>query len=62
MKENAQTTQRKGRGTPILLQNQVDAEIQKLMKDGHIVKVEKNRDDEFIQLKVITVIRISRSK
>ena len=56
-KENAQTTQLKGRGTPILLQNDVDAELQKLLKDRHIVKVEKNQDDVFIQLTVITVIK-----
>ena len=55
MKDNARISQQKGRRVPIQLQNQVDAEIIKLLKEGHIEKVEKIRDDVFIQPIVITV-------
>ena len=55
MKDNAGISQQKGRRVPIQLQNQVDAEINKLLKEGHIEKVEKIRDDVFIQSTVITV-------
>ena len=55
MKENAKITQQKGRRIPIQLQEQVDKEIEKLLKEGHIEKVKKNQDDVFIQPTVITV-------
>ena len=55
MKDNARISQQKGRRVPIQLQNQGDAEINKLLKEGHIEKVEKIRDDVFIQPTVITV-------
>ena len=55
MKDNARISQQKGPRVPIQLQNQVDAEINKLLKEGHIEKVEKIRDDVFIQPTVITV-------
>ena len=38
MKANARISQQKGRRVPIQLQNQVDAEINKLLKEGHIEK------------------------
>ena len=40
---------------PIQLQNQVDKEIDKLLKEGHIEKIDKIQDDVFIQPTVITV-------
>ena len=55
MKDDAKITQQKGRRIPIQLQNQVDAEIKKLLKEGHIEKVDKIQDDVFIQMTVITV-------
>ena len=55
MKDNAKITQQKGRRIPIQLQNQVDEEINKLLKEGHIEKVDKILDDVFIQPTVITV-------
>ena len=55
MKDNAKITQRKERRIPIQLQNQVDEEINKLLKEGHIEKVDKIQDDVFIQPTVITV-------
>ena len=42
MKEIAKITQQEGRRIPIQLQEQVDKEIKKLLKDGHIERVEKN--------------------
>ena len=38
---------------PIQLQNQVDKEIDKLLKEGHFEKVDKIQDDVFIQPTVI---------
>ena len=55
MKENAKITQQKGRRIPIQLQEQVDKEIEKLLKNGHIERIEKIQDDVFIQPTVITV-------
>ena len=55
MKDNAKISQQKGRRFPIQLQDQVDKEIEKLLKDGHIEKVDKIQDDVFIQPTVITV-------
>ena len=47
--ENAKTTQQKSRRIPIHLQNQVDKEIENLLKDWHIEKVDKIQDNVFIQ-------------
>ena len=55
MKQDAKITQQKGRRIPIQLQDQVDSEIQKLLKEGHIEKVDKIQDNVFIQPTVITV-------
>ena len=55
MKDNARISQQKRRRVPIQLQNQKDGEINKLPKEGHIEKVEKIRNDNFIQPTVITV-------
>ena len=40
---------------PIQLQNQVDKEIEKLLGEGNIEKVDKTQDDVFIQPTVTTV-------
>ena len=55
MKDDVRISQQKGRRIPIQLQNQVDDEIEKLLKEGHIEKVDKIQDDVFIQPTVITV-------
>ena len=55
MKEDAKITQQRGRRIPIQLQNHVDNEIYKLLKEMHIEKVDKTQDDVFIQPTVITV-------
>ena len=55
MNEGAEITQQKGRRLPIQLQNQVDNEIGKLLKEGHFEKVDEIQDDVFIQPTVITV-------
>ena len=55
MKDNAKISQQKGRRIPIQLQYQVDKETEKLLKDGHIEKLDKIQDDVFIQPIVITV-------
>ena len=55
MKDNAKISQQKGHRIPIQLQDQVDKEIEKLLKDGHMEKVDKIQDDVFIQPTVITV-------
>ena len=54
-KSEAKITQQKGRRKPIQLQQQVDKETEKLLKEGHIEKVDKIQDDVFIQPTVITV-------
>ena len=55
MKDDVRFSQQKGRRIPIQLQNQVDNEIEKLLKEGHIEKVDKIQNDVFIQPTVITV-------
>ena len=55
MKENAKITQQNGRRILIQIHEQVDKEIEKLLKDDHIERVEKIQDDVFIQPTVITV-------
>ena len=54
-KNDAKNVQQTGRRVPIQLQNQVDKEIDKLLKKGHIEKVDKIQDDVFIHPTVITV-------
>ena len=49
MKSNAKILQQKGQRVPIQLQEQVDKEIEKLLIEGHIERVEKIQDDVFIQ-------------
>ena len=46
---------KRGRRIPIQLQNQVDEETNKLLKEGHIEKVHKIQDDVSIQPTVVTV-------
>ena len=55
MKDDLKILQQKGRRIPIQLQSQVDNEIEKLLKEGHIEKVDKIQNDVFIQRTVITV-------
>ena len=53
--ENAEPKQQKGRRVPIQLQEAVESEINKLLREGHIVKVDEIKEDVFIQPTVITV-------
>ena len=46
--------QQKARRIPIRLQNAVEAEIKRSLKDGHIEKINEIKDDVFIQPTVIT--------
>ena len=55
MKSEAEVSQQKGRRIPIQLQKAVDAEISRLLKEGHIEKIDELKDDVFIQPTVITV-------
>ena len=55
MNDGTRVTQQKGRRVPIQLQEQVDKEIQNLLEQGHIQKVNNIKDDLFIQPVVITV-------
>ena len=55
MQDDAKVTQQKGRRVPFQLQNQVDKEIEKLLKERHIAKVDKIQDGVFIQPTVITI-------
>ena len=55
IKNDAKITQQKGRLVPIQLQNQVDKEIDKLLKEAHIEKIDKIQDEVSIQPTVITV-------
>ena len=55
MKKNAKISHQKGRRIPIQFLEEVDTEIEKLLKDGQIEKVDKIQDDVFIQPTVITV-------
>ena len=50
-------TQQKVRRIPIQLQNQVDKEIEKFLKEKHIEKVDKIQDEVFNQPTVISVKR-----
>ena len=55
MKDDTRITQQKGRRIPIQLQEQVDNEINTLLEQGHIERVDTIKDDVFIQPVVITV-------
>ena len=54
IKDEAKITQQKGRKLPIQLQKSVDAEIKRLLAEGHIEKIDKISDNVFIQPTVIT--------
>ena len=54
-KQNAKTTQQKGRRVPIQIQDAVQAEIDRLLEEGHFEKVNEVTDKRFIQPVVITV-------
>ena len=58
LKSDAKISRQKGRRIPIQLQNAVDAEIKRLLKDGHIEKINDIKDDVFIQPTVITVKKV----
>ena len=49
IKNEAKVTQQKGRRIPIQLQEQVNEEIEKLLKEGHTEKEHKIQDNVFIQ-------------
>ena len=53
--ENLAPVQQKGRRVPISLQEKVDAEIDKLLKQGHIEKLSECSDKYFVSPIVITV-------
>ena len=55
IKNEAKVTQQKGRRIPIQLQEQVDEEIEKLLKEEYIEKVDKIQNNVFFQSTVITV-------
>ena len=54
-KPGAKTTQQKGRRIPIQLQKAVDEEVSRLLKEGHIEKLNEIKVDIFIQPTLITV-------
>ena len=54
-KSDAKILQQKGRRVPTQLQKAVDEEIGRLLKEGHIEKINEIKDDVFIQPTVITV-------
>ena len=54
-KQNAKITQQKGRRVPIQLQEAVQDEIERLLKEGLIERVSEVTDKQFIQPVVITV-------
>ena len=55
LKSEAEVSQQKGKRIPIQLQKAVDEEISRLLKEGHIEKIDEIKDDVFIQPTVITV-------
>ena len=55
LKSDAKISLQKGRRIPIQLQNAVDAEIKRLLKDDDIEKINEIKDDVYIQPTVITV-------
>ena len=54
-KQNAKITQQTGRRIPIQLKDALQVEIDRLIEEGHIEKVNEVTDKQFIQLVVITV-------
>ena len=54
-KQNAKITQQKGRRVPVQLQEAVQKEIERLLEEGHIEKVNEVTDKQLIQPVVITV-------
>ncbi len=56
-KQAFQAQHQKGRRVPIGIQPQVDAEIKRLLEEGHIEKVNACTDDQFISPILITVKR-----
>ena len=56
-KDNCVPKQQKGRRIPLQLQNSVEKELEKLIKNGHIERINKIKDNAFIQTTVITVTR-----
>ena len=58
----AKITQQKGRRIPIQLQNAVDEEIGRLLKEGHIEKINEIKDNVIIQPTVITVKQVRSVK
>ena len=52
--ENLTPIQKKGRRVPITMQDNVDTEIDKLLKQGHIEKFEECSDKYFVSTIVIT--------
>ena len=48
LKKDARLIQQKRRRNPIQSQNAVDAEVRRLLKEGHIEKVNEIKDDVFI--------------
>ena len=55
LKPESKVTQQKGRRISIQLQKSVDDEIRRLLKEGHIEKIDEIKDNVFIQPTVITV-------
>ena len=53
--ENLKTIQQKGRRVPISLQDKVGKEIDRLIKEGHIIKLQECLDKYFVSPVVITV-------
>ena len=53
--ENLKPIQQKGRRVPISLQDKVDKEIDRLIKEGHIIKLQECSDKYFVSPIVITV-------
>ena len=47
--------QQKGRGVPVQLRQAVQQEKNRLLQEGHIVKVDEIKEDVFLQPTVITV-------
>ena len=55
MKPGAKTIQQKGRRIPIQLQKAVNEEMKRLLKEGHIEKINESKADVFIQPTISTV-------
>ena len=59
LKPNAKITQQKGRRVPVQSKKSVYAEVTRLLKEGHIEKIDEIKDDVFIQP---TVIRVNKDR